>query len=258
MILARAGERVPTVEEQLREATVRHVIDASNWQGDLGPGVYAFWKGEGYSAVILGTSGNPSAPLVYEAQARKALAAGLDVEAYIWLTWGTDVDAFAERVRRKLDLVATVPDVRRVWLDCEDTNIEAGSDVVGLIALARDIVRERGFEVGIYTSAWWWGPNTGNEAGFGDLPLWLAHYDGVAELTSSLLPIGGWSELYRKQYSETGSAGGVYPLDLNVERDAAIAPPPAEPGLALTYEDGLNEGRRITLNVLQAALDALR
>lgn len=193
-------------------------IDISNWQSDLPPEVYRRWYAEGVRTVICGTSGNPTAPLVYAQQAAKAAAAGMNVEAYIWIYW-EDAQAFETRVNAKLDLVRTVPGVNRVWLDCEDThNAPSPEEIVRLIGLAASIAQARGFEVGIYTGAWWWKPFTRNATDFGDLlPLWLADYDGRESLESNLLPLGGWTSLYRKQFTEKGSVGGVYPLDVNVE-----------------------------------------
>jgi len=213
----------------------QRAVDISNWQGDLPEQVYADWSAAGIRTVICGTSGNPAAPLVYEAQARKVVLAGLRPEAYTWLTWPVDVDAFAARIRGKLDLIERISTVEDVWLDCEDEVVEPGADVVGLIALARELVRERGLVPGIYTGAWWWPKYTGNSGGFFDLRLWLAHYDGIAELISALLPFGGWvpETLYRKQHTDKGEVGGVFPLDLNVERDPTepfVVPIPPAPG----------------------------
>lgn len=200
---------------------MQKAIDISNWQGDLPSSVYRAWVEAGVKTVILGTSGggggvNP--PNVYRQQHARASGAGLNVEAYLWLWWGT-ADEVAVHVNAKLDLIESVGTVPRVWIDCEDTNnIPGPEDVVGLIALARDIIRGRGHEPGIYTGSWWWVPHTANAVGFGNLPLWLADYDGQENLESRLLPMGDWVQLYRKQYSETGELGGVYPLDLNCER----------------------------------------
>lgn len=200
-------------------------IDISNWQGDLEQEVYHRWRAEGVETVIVGTSGNPSAPLVADRQAAKATVAGLRVEAYIWLTHPLSNDQFAARINQKLDLVDSIqlPRIRTIWLDCEDEqNLEDGADIPGQIALARDLVRARGYDVGIYTGRWWWVKHLPPSVAFGIPKLWLAHYDGLPELTSTLMPIGEWVDLYRKQYTDKGSAGGVFPLDLNVE----VAPPP--------------------------------
>ena len=82
-------------------------------------------------------------------------------------------------------------------------------------------------------------------------------YDGVAELQSSLLPFGSWTQntLYRKQYTDKGTAGGVFPLDLNVERSAEPVPVP-DP--AQSYADGVRAGRQSAADQMQATVDAIR
>lgn len=243
----RRVDQAPRVHPQLltregpnRVTSENHkAIDISNWQGDLPQEVFHQWKAEGYHTVVLGTAGNPAAgaPFVADRQAAKAAIAGLEVELYIWLTHPASNDEFAQRVSRYLDVCDTiqVPRPRMVWLDCEDVeNLDPAADVVGQIALARDMVRARGYEVGIYTGAWWWPQHIPNDTFLGIPKLWLAHYDRQPTLESSLLPLGEWTQLWRKQYTDQGTAGGVYPLDLNAQRAPAPEPAPEPAPVAET------------------------
>jgi hypothetical protein len=212
----------------------QRAVDISNWQGDMPEQVYVDWAAAGVRTVSCGTSGNPQWPIVYAPQVEKIARVGMTPEAYIWLLWQTP-DEFAERMRRKLDMIAAAPaPVTDVYMDCEDVaNIPAPAVVEGLIALGRDIIRERGYETGVYTRANWWRQYVANSAGFGDLRLWLAHYDFNESLDSTTLPFGGWTECFRKQYTESGNVGGIFPLDLNVQRDPADpipVPIPPAPG----------------------------
>lgn len=208
-------------------------VDCSNFQGDLGQDVFERWHAEGCRTVICGTDGSQSSPNVFLQQSAKARAAGLNVEAYMYLWYDLDV---AARARIKLDLIQQAGGIERVWLDVEDTFTSKGpGEIVGLTALARDLVLERGFQTGIYTGRWYWVPRTNDSAGFSNLPLWLASYDGQQNL--DMPPMGGWTAMYRKQFTDKGSLGGVSPLDLNIEA-APIAPPPPQ------APDAFQVGRR--------------
>lgn len=202
-------------------------VDISNYQGALGQDVFERWFAEGARTVICGTDGSQAYPVVFPSQVQRARAAGLEAEAYVYLYFAGDV---VRRTNLKLDMIDGVGGIKRVWLDCEDTSSGlAPGEIVGLIAAARDAVQSRGYQCGIYTGRWWWVPYAGDERGFYDLPLWLASYDGIWSLAMS--PLGGWTELHRKQFTDKGALGGVSPLDLNIERapvlEAASPPEPA-------------------------------
>lgn len=109
--------------------------------------------------------------------------------------------------------------IRRVWLDCEsqftewpgDVDTEApGMTVDGRLAVARygrKVIEDVGAGVGIYTGESWWRNKMGNSTEFSDLPLWLANY-GSDDPANPRPPIttvnfGGWSGVYRHQYSST-------------------------------------------------------
>lgn len=206
----------------------QRAVDCSNWNGPIPRATFEAMRAEGVRTVICGTDGNP--PL-FPAQAVAARLAGLEVEAYVYLYFGSGGTAYdvVERTNRKLDMVDMDGHVKRVWLDCEDTTSGLGpSELVALIAGARDAVQARGYVCGIYTGAWWWVPYTGDSKGFWDLPLWAAQYDDVADV-DAVTPFGGWQQAFRKQYTDKGTAGGITPLDLDVERVLEAAPVPEAP-----------------------------
>ncbi len=198
-------------------------VDISNYQGNVSQQTFERWRDEGVRTVICGTDGSQQFPVAFPAQVERARAAGLTTEAYVYLYFSQGADGVVRRTSLKLDMVAHVGGIHCIWLDCEDTTSGLPpATLVGIIAAARDAVLARGFECGIYTGRWWWEPYTANDRGFWDRPLWLAQYNGVQTL--DMEPLGGWTELHRKQYTDKGSLGGVSPLDLNIERVPAAVP----------------------------------
>ncbi|MFN8639004.1 MAG: glycoside hydrolase family 25 protein [Dehalococcoidia bacterium] len=198
-------------------------VDISNYQGNLSQQTFERWRAEGVRTVICGTDGSQQFPVAFPGQVERARTAGLAVEAYVYLYFSQGTDGVVRRTNLKLDMVDQAGGIRRVWLDCEDTTSGLPpATLVGIIAAARDAVLARGYECGIYTGRWWWEPYTANDRGFWDRPLWLAQYNGVQTL--DMEPLGGWTELHRKQYTDKGALGGVSPLDLNIERVPEVVP----------------------------------
>ena len=203
---------------------LRTVTDVSNYQGALSVEQFRALKAAGVEVIVCGTDGSGAFPNVYAQQIAAAVEAGLEVEAYVFIYFATDI---AARTNQKLDLIQASGHVSRVWLDCEDVDapLDTGA-VVSSIATARDAVHARGFECGIYTGRWWWVPRTGDNDGFWNLKLWAAQYDQQPYLNVD--PFGGWESVYRKQYTDKGSLAGISPLDLNVELTPAPPPPTME------------------------------
>lgn len=234
---------------------MRRGVDVSNHQNGIFQATFEAMKAEGVEVVICGTDGTPAAPLTYPAQVRNARAAGLEVEAYVYLYFGEGSAVFdvAGRTNEKLDLIDSVGGVRRVWLDCEDTKNALGpAMILGLIDAARLAVEARGYEVGIYTGGWWWVPRTGNSVRFAHLPLWVAQYDRIADVDQVAL-FGGWPRAFRKQYADDGTAGGLSPIDLNVERDPDAVPAPGDPD---DFQRGRSEMLAGIARDLPAAVEA--
>ncbi|MHC6230428.1 lysozyme [Arthrobacter sp. MMS24-T111] len=59
----------------------------------------------------------------------------------------------------------------------------------------------------IYTNTSWWNQCLGNQAGFGDYPLWVAAYPGSPSNDAGAVPVS-WSTYSVWQYSSTGPMAG--------------------------------------------------
>ena len=132
---------------------------------------------------------DPPAPYPATQTVQQILAcrdAGMVVETYIYL-WNN----WPEGVDRALALLPPGV-VTRVWLDVED--VSAPLTAPGLAAaLAK--VEAAGYSVGIYTARWYWP----RELDLSRRPLWVAQYDGAANLDFE--KFGGWDRCEMKQYT---------------------------------------------------------
>lgn len=246
-------------------------VDISNYQGVLSNAELQALNAAGRTVVVCGTDGNPTSPLVYPQQVAAAVALGLEVEAYIFLYFSAPDDIVA-RTQSKLALIRQQGHVTRVWLDCEDDpHGLAPDEIKGHIAAARDAVQAAGFECGIYTGKWWWGPNTANDEGFWNLKLWAAQYDGIED-PNVFDTFGGWYDeqpvarghhgfAFRKQWTAHGQVPGItIELDLDCEQDAiAPAPVPApEPVPVPVPNLDYNRGFADAVRAMRLSLDGLR
>ena len=197
-----------------------NTLDISNYSRALDPWQVAAIRDMGVSKVIVQAVDPPAAypPGVTAQQLAELAAGGIGTEAYVYLWFEEDVST----IHSRLDLLAG-SSVRRVWLDVEDgegsTQFTA-DDCLNKIGDAVSAIAARGFEVGIYTAAWFWGDWLGTE--FSYLPLWAAQYDGIP-YPGVFNPFGGWSQCEIKQYR--GTTQLVIPnVDLNQSRGAPEAP----------------------------------
>lgn len=127
--------------------------------------------------------------------------------------------------------------VQRFWIDVE-SNPSPGcgwsTDLASNCAWVQelvDAVRAAGQHVGIYSSHYEWALVAGGACELrspASIPLWYAHYDGDDRTCSDyeMLPFGGWTAPYLKQYNDHLPAG------CNIGADASIVcgatqPPPA-------------------------------
>lgn len=159
--------------------------------------------------------------LTHREQIPALLGAGIEVEAYVYQWFSGGPSFIRHRMNWALDELAFYPDVRRVWLDCEQSGADdppyaIGEDATDMIRLAASLAAERGYEVGIYTAAWWW-PNY-VYGDFSHLPLWLAQYDGLQDVDCG---IGNW-RAEMKQYAGIGEIAGVGGIDFNCYEEDAV------------------------------------
>lgn len=146
------------------------------------------------------------------AQVESARALGKSVGGYVWAYAAADpLETVTEGLRLARSCGLEVP---VLWIDCEtyteDGNVvDRGPDAAWLRAAVGECVG-RGVRPGIYTGAWWWRAYMGDTTEFGEVPLWAAVYNWVADLASVKL-FGGWREVVGHQYSANG-------IDLDVFR----------------------------------------
>lgn len=146
------------------------------------------------------------------------LAAGIEVEAYVYQWFSGGESFIRQRMNWALDELAFYPDVRRVWLDCEqgeddDPPYGGGLYTRDMIRLAVSLAGERGYEVGIYSAKWWMDRFLHEVTEFAHLPLWVAQYDGRQD--TAFVPFGGWERCEMKQYAGIGEIAGVGGIDVN-------------------------------------------
>ena len=163
-------------------------VDISNYTGPLTPELLHDFQASQVSKVIVQAVDPPSPPYPVtqtKQQIDACVAAGMPVEAYIYF-W----NAWPAGVARALALLS--PDkVSHVWLDVEDVS---SPPEAGRIAAAIGEIQAAGFTTGIYTAKWYW-PSSLGVLG---QPLWVAQYDGVANL--EFAPFGEWTKCEMKQY----------------------------------------------------------
>lgn len=141
------------------------------------------------------------------AQIASARAAGCSVGGYVWCYRSADP---AQTVNAALDLAGSVGmglDV--LWLDCETYEeggrvIDDGPDANWLEG-AFAACRARGIQPGVYSGAWWLPGYLGDLSVLAGIPLWLAEYNGIADLDSvDLMRPLQREQLYGHQYAADG------------------------------------------------------
>ena len=184
----------------------RQAVDVSHWSGS-GWSAGCFVD-NGVTHLIAGTQN----PTITRAQLDAAVAAGMTVDAYVFLYWGSSITA---QVQNALATVEGYP-VTRLWLDAE--NSAAGYTSAQILAKIQEALDACGpMPCGIYTAKWWWDPATSYSTAFGDVPLWYARYDLTADFNdwySGVSDFGGWTDPTGKQYQ-----GSNYFCGVNVDRN---------------------------------------
>lgn len=201
--------------------------DVSNYTSDLTPEALEAWKADGLELVIVqAVSPPPGYPAgKTRQQIQQCLAAGLTVDAYIWIWFDLDI----ADIERKLALLDGLP-IRQLWLDVEDQAAIKYDQVACEIKVRQALERcdefaaASGRPTGVYSGAWYWADPRymNNTAVFSDRLLWDALYDGIPD-ASVFSAYGGWQECAIKQYAGTSVFHGVSGVDLNVLSDSEAA-----------------------------------
>jgi hypothetical protein len=196
---------------------LRHAVDVSHWSG-------SGWSAEcfvenGVTHLIAGTQN----PTITRAQLDAAVAAGMTVDAYVYLYWGSSITA---QVQDALSTIQGYP-IIRLWLDAENSaSGYSSSQILQKIQEGLDACGST--PCGIYTAKWWWDPSTTYATAFADVPLWYARYDLNPDFNdwySGVSAFGGWSDPTGKQYR-----GSHYFCGVNVDRNImAVGPAPTAP-----------------------------
>ncbi len=199
--------------------TVTLAVDISNYSSDLTSDNLAALKAAGVGLVITQAVDPPPQypPTKTRDQIAACNAAGMPVDAYLWVWTNSDV---RQDMLSKLGLLEGVT-VRRLWLDAEDTAVASVTRRRAAINEAFTILDEWSslFELprpGLYTGKWWIDAYLdGDASAWGDRDLWLAQYDAIPDASVVTLP-KGWTRCAIKQYSGTSDIAGVTGVDLNV------------------------------------------
>jgi GH25 family lysozyme M1 (1,4-beta-N-acetylmuramidase) len=182
-------------------------LDISNWGGFLGADTVRIWKEYRVSRIVVGVSHK------WELARQQLIAVtegGLEAEAYIYMYWGQDPAVQVEYARQACNGLP----VRRLWVDFEDDAApkDGPAKVKAWIYRCLDAAAALGFPLGIYTAWWWWTVWADNTDDFCNYPLWVAAYDGKANL--EFPHFGGWQTCALKQYAGTTDFCG-YSADLD-------------------------------------------
>lgn len=194
-------------------------VDVSNYTGAISEAQAEELRAAGVGRAIVQVVDPPPVypPSVFRQQIPVLLAAGLEVEAYVYLWLGGNT---AQQV---LDAIAKVgawrTHVGRLWLDAEDVSVPEHQHAN--LAAIEAAVRACSMPTGVYTAGWWWRPYVGDSGAFAHLPLWAAEYDG--EPSMRFTPFGGWSVCAMKQHAGDTSLAGISGVDLNWYETASEA-----------------------------------
>ena len=165
--------------------------------------------------------------LTHREQIPALLEAGIEVEAYVYQWFSGGPEFIRQRMNWALDELAAYPDVRRVWLDCEQGEDDTppyggGMETTEMIREAVTLTGERAYEVGIYSAKGFWDRYLHGVTAFAMLPLWAAQYDGIQ--STAIIPFGGWQRAEMKQYTGLNSLAGVSGIDINWYEEDGMEP----------------------------------
>ncbi len=188
-------------------------IDVSNYSGPISSTQARALVAAGVRRVVVGTQAPraPYPPCAVGQQIPALLDAGVEVHAYVYLWLAEDG---AAQVRAALDLVAPWRErLGGIWLDVEDTTATALSPAERLDGVRTATAAAEPMPVGIYTARWFWREAMADTTACAGLPLWVAEYDGRADL--AFPAFGGWTVAAMKQYAADATVAGVPRVDLD-------------------------------------------
>lgn len=168
-----------------------NAVDMSRWGGELTPSEAACMASQGIHTVIVAT-GPGGYGLQALQQAEAASAAGMRVEAYVFLEFESEPEWWIREALRRLEGFP----VARWWLDIEDTEHGRDWDVADRMEYAKRALiafQDFGIFAHIYTGGWYWRPYMGNTTAFAEQGrlLWNSYYDSDPDVDG--LPYGGWT-----------------------------------------------------------------
>jgi len=169
----------------------------------------------GYSyAVVRSYRSSGSVDPNAAATISNAAAAGLSVDAYHFPdTNGDPAQQITDDINNLVNAGATIG---TLWLDIEGTQWQDCATNQQFLQTMVNQAQSMGVNVGIYTSSSQWTPIMCGAQILGNLPLWYAHYDGVASF-DDFQPFGAWTSAGIKQFD--GSHGSHNPTVCGVSVD---------------------------------------
>ena len=216
-------------------------VDCSNYSGEISEQQARDLWAAGVRKVIVQIVNERV--LTHRQQIPVLLAAGLEVEAYVYVWFSSGEEWVKQRVAWACRELGAFPKVSMLWLDCEQTLDDdppfdhVNEPTTDIIRAAVDVVTHAGYRTGIYTAQWWWVPGTDNTTAFSHLPLWSANYDLDPDRDPA--NYGGWGVPDMEQYQGSTTLAGVPMVDLNVYEptEAPSLPQPLPGGEFLPEPD---------------------
>lgn len=180
-------------------------LDVSQYAGEISKAKFEDAKRADVSRVVVALNDLPLA----KRQIANAQAAGLEVQVYIYLYFAYDVGV---RVRGALEAIKDMG-VKFVWIDCEDEQHSLDeSQLRSKVLQAVSAAQSMGYQVGIYTGAWWWNKHMKSITSFKHLPLWDAYWDKDPDIDPPRY--GGWAETTMSQHTADTYYAGIW-CDIN-------------------------------------------
>jgi hypothetical protein len=213
-----------------------HALDVASYQGrDLSAFIRAYQPEHVVVHLYMPSEG--PGPQFSRDQILCARDHGCTVGGYVFVYRpGDSVDYY---LANTLELCASVGlELPICWIDCEPSVYGPGPDERWMdewLVKAGSV----GMQTGLYCNLDWFNTHPGFAKYADVLPLWLAHYDGVADVTSGPIP-AGWSELAAKQWQV--SDDGIGQIDRDVfRREFTVygTPSPPVPDACSGIRDGL-------------------